>query len=764
MKRQLLIVLALLATCALVGCSGDTDSGAGGAGEGFDSPQDVFAHMKASGSSGADLDLSVVAPDERARIAYMQIAMMRFFAAASAEEKPEMARDFEAIIQKHDLAEKLEFTDNHERLFELATQAFAEVDLKAFMADVRAFPEKYELGRAEEKAEYVEMKYLEIEGNQATGTVVDSEGYEQQTEFVRVDGRWYVSLGQFFKDPGDDTGLAVGSMQMTFQITFDNQRNLQAVDMKTLLENVPYDRSRDVTLVKHHESLQASLIFWVPVTRWQHARDAIKRLPGVRDVKMDSSDATTTVSLRITFSDQQQFQAADEKTLLDDVKYDRSSEVTFVKDDTSQRASLRFWISVAEDIDDLFADIERVPGVQNVDWGEPIQQSIASGPEDAPPPEGREVAADKAPTAPASKNPFAKNPTGAKDPFNKAPTAPPIKNPFDKTSDPPPAKLSDPFANRPPATAFKPSPRALPDLSKLTTRGFEPDGWGLAFDGRGTRVTAPHIPFDDYKTFTIEAWVRGFKRVILSQGPSGDPENSIWLALGARDSSHLETCGWEAGSGTNYMMAVGTVDPVAWNHIALVYDGRQQNVFVNGKLTRSRLAPRPGPFDKTRSLLIGAFPTLEGDQSASHLGLLGPVRISKAVRYREAFTPSWELSTDADTVLLYELTEGKATRIRDSSGNKLDGIITAARWRKAQEIFSLDLGGTQLTDAGLEPLKTLKGLEILSLQRTSITDAGLTHLMGMTGLRSLDLSVNSKVTDAGIARLQKALPNCRIHR
>ena len=44
-----------------------------------------------------------------------------------------------------------------------------------------------------------------------------------------------------------------------------------------------------------------------------------------------------------------------------------------------------------------------------------------------------------------------------------------------------------------------------------------------------------------------------------------------------------------------------------------------------------------------------------------------------------------------------------------------------------------------------------------------ITDAGLVHLKGLTGLQVLFL-MNTKVTDAGVADLQKALPNCRVRK
>ena len=44
-----------------------------------------------------------------------------------------------------------------------------------------------------------------------------------------------------------------------------------------------------------------------------------------------------------------------------------------------------------------------------------------------------------------------------------------------------------------------------------------------------------------------------------------------------------------------------------------------------------------------------------------------------------------------------------------------------------------------------------------------ITDAGLVHLKGLTNLEGL-LLIGTQVTDAGVAKLKEALPDCRISR
>jgi hypothetical protein len=66
--------------------------------------------------------------------------------------------------------------------------------------------------------------------------------------------------------------------------------------------------------------------------------------------------------------------------------------------------------------------------------------------------------------------------------------------------------------------------------------------------------------------------------------------------------------------------------------------------------------------------------------------------------------------------------------------------------------FALDLGGMQVTDAGLKELAGLKNLSFLDLRSTKVTDAGLEHLARLKNLSHLSLSV-TQVTDAGLKHL-----------
>ena len=55
----------------------------------------------------------------------------------------------------------------------------------------------------------------------------------------------------------------------------------------------------------------------------------------------------------------------------------------------------------------------------------------------------------------------------------------------------------------------------------------------------------------------------------------------------------------------------------------------------------------------------------------------------------------------------------------------------------------------------------MTNLKTLGFNGTQITDSGLVHLKNLSNLEALSLSY-TKVTDADIAELQKALPDCKI--
>ncbi len=114
--------------------------------------------------------------------------------------------------------------------------------------------------------------------------------------------------------------------------------------------------------------------------------------------------------------------------------------------------------------------------------------------------------------------------------------------------------------------------------------------------------------------------------------------------------------------------------------------------------------------------------------------------------------------TDACLAHLSALTSLRDLRLRETKISDA-GL---AHLRALAHLNTLVLNSTRVTDAGLTHLKELDGLRSLWLADTSITDVGLAHLQGLTVLETLVLGKH--VTDAGVKKLQAALPECKIHR
>ncbi len=99
--------------------------------------------------------------------------------------------------------------------------------------------------------------------------------------------------------------------------------------------------------------------------------------------------------------------------------------------------------------------------------------------------------------------------------------------------------------------------------------------------------------------------------------------------------------------------------------------------------------------------------------------------------------------------------------IRELDANSVPGLILAMATDSDMEHLAglpglryLDLVSSQITDAGLAPLRNLTQLERLSLPFAKVSDAGVAHLAGMASLQVLDLSY-TQITDAGLAHLKE---------
>ena len=92
------------------------------------------------------------------------------------------------------------------------------------------------------------------------------------------------------------------------------------------------------------------------------------------------------------------------------------------------------------------------------------------------------------------------------------------------------------------------------------------------------------------------------------------------------------------------------------------------------------------------------------------------------------------------------------TSVTDAGLSQLAGLTGLAR---------LHLEKTKITDKGLANLKGLRHLEYLNVYGTGVTDAGLRELAGLKGLKKVFIW-QSKVTLAGVAEFHKTHPKAQI--
>ena len=82
-------------------------------------------------------------------------------------------------------------------------------------------------------------------------------------------------------------------------------------------------------------------------------------------------------------------------------------------------------------------------------------------------------------------------------------------------------------------------------------------------------------------------------------------------------------------------------------------------------------------------------------------------------------------------------------------------------YRISRNLPSSGSAARRLTELFLVELAGLKKLERLSLAKSHVSDEGAKYLAPLTRLKELDLS-DTQVTAAGVAELNKSLPQCRI--
>lgn len=122
---------------------------------------------------------------------------------------------------------------------------------------------------------------------------------------------------------------------------------------------------------------------------------------------------------------------------------------------------------------------------------------------------------------------------------------------------------------------------------------------------------------------------------------------------------------------------------------------------------------------------------------------------------------SWTKVTDTGLKHLRGLTQLQELRL----GNTRITGVGLEQLCDLPQLHNLYVDDTQLTDAGALSLSRLSQLQKLDLDGTPVTDTGMEALRELKNLRGLQLSrTRTHVTDEGVAKLHRALPDCQIYR
>ena len=107
-----------------------------------------------------------------------------------------------------------------------------------------------------------------------------------------------------------------------------------------------------------------------------------------------------------------------------------------------------------------------------------------------------------------------------------------------------------------------------------------------------------------------------------------------------------------------------------------------------------------------------------------------------------------EQSVVANDKLIADPIVEKAIRLQYK---KPEGNITKA---DLENVYELNLGDTQITDAGLKDVAKLQNLEELHLADTKVTDEGLKEVTKLQNLEWLIL-METQITDTGLKEVAK---------
>ncbi len=252
----------------------------------------------------------------------------------------------------------------------------------------------------------------------------------------------------------------------------------------------------------------------------------------------------------------------------------------------------------------------------------------------------------------------------------------------------------------------------LNEFDSATAINFEPNptqeaiGY-LDFNGTNNYVAVRNINYNtanSLSSFTAEAWVR--------TDFSGSSYNSNWAIIDFDRSEYFNfyirgnngKVGFStAGAGTSIHDMTGSqvVNDGQWHHLAIVYDGTDKIIYVDGQEDSRALNPHGGlglGKSNTRYAIIGdgsEASTFDGGRNNKYFeGQLTEIRYWESVRTPQEISDFKNVrlaGNEGGLVLYYDMTEATGVLLTDRTGNGNDGEMRnmTTSWRTHGPVFQL---------------------------------------------------------------------------
>ncbi len=244
-----------------------------------------------------------------------------------------------------------------------------------------------------------------------------------------------------------------------------------------------------------------------------------------------------------------------------------------------------------------------------------------------------------------------------------------------------------------PDVAFKPVVIDSPDTPYGSSSS-------LNFDGNNQYVEVPgdglNIAQDSRTPFTIELWMRGKNGAdtwgyAMHRSSSDSVGASVyWLGVDGFNNTYGAAVNGKISSTAGAGGDTGvTIEPDVWHHLALTYDGTNQNVYLDGEL---KCGPEEvGPISNTRSNnKIGIASTPIRSNFRPIDGVIGEVRVWDYVRSQtEIFTNMYKQMTGSESGLVayWPLDDGEGTEIEDIAGSNDGTAVNNPLWTTSEKTF-----------------------------------------------------------------------------